>query len=401
MIVFNTQHILLADLGANAEWEEMDLAVEASTTTQEPTPEKRSTLLIDADVHERPPKGRGMQDLIPYIDPHWARYLKNDGGTWPGPPGMSLTYTAPLPEMVVRKDWIHKPGEYPSSRVENMISDLIEGEGVTTPIINGPLFFATDLPGDPAFAVALAKAYNDWQIAEWLDPEPRLCGSVHVAAQEPEHAAEEIDRAAEHPRLVQVILPLSSTRQFGDPVYRPIWEAAVRNRLAVAFHHSPVTGTLFGFPRYYIEWHTAAAPQAAQNQAMSLICNGVFDRYPELKVVMLEAGVTWLFWLMWRLDQQYKETRANVPWVKRLPSEHIRSNVRGSTQPITEVSASEFVKLVEMTQSHDAFVFASDYPHYDADSAGVLNALPEDFRNKIRYENALDTYPRLRSLLEV
>ena len=49
------------------------------------------------------------------------------------------------------------------------------------------------------------------------------------------------------------------------------------------------------------------APQMAQHQVMSLIVHGMFDRYPELKVVMLESGVTWIFWLMWRLDQQFRE----------------------------------------------------------------------------------------------
>ncbi len=149
-----------------------------------------------------------------------------------------------------------------------------------------------------------------------------------------------------------------------------------------------------------IEWHTMAAPTSAINQTMSLIVNGTFDRYPELRVVMLEGGVTWLPWLLWRLDAQFKELRANVPWVKRLPSEHIRSNVRASTQPITEVTPGHFVKLIEMTQTQDVYMFSSDYPHFDADSAHiVLAGLPEELRTRIRYQNALATYPRLKNLL--
>ena len=116
---------------------------------------------------------------------------------------------------------------------------------------------------------------------------------------------------------------------------------------------------------------------------------------------MCEAGVTWIHWLMWRLDQQYRELRANVPWVKRLPSEHIRDNVRVATQPITEVTPGELVRLVEMTDTEGLYVFATDYPHFDADSADVLAGLPESLRNRIRYQNALDTYPRLRGILGV
>ena len=49
---------------------------------------------------------------------------------------------------------------------------------------------------------------------------------------------------------------------------------------------------------------------------------------------MLEAGVFWVPWLMRRLDIHYREFRSEIPWVKRLPSEHIRDNVRFATQPI-------------------------------------------------------------------
>jgi uncharacterized protein len=355
-------------------------------------------MLIDADVHEMPAQGYTMQDLVPYMDAHWARYLTMEGGMWLGPP-KPISYATPIPRAGARMDWSHGDA-LPGSVLEHLVADLIEGEGVTTPIINGPLFFPSTFKSDPDFAAALAEAYNRYQVAEWLDREPRLCGSVHVAAQDPQRAAREIDRVSEHPRIVQVILPLATDRQWGDPFHRPIWEAAVRNGLAIAFHHGGTTETVLGWPRYHIEWHTMAAPGAAQHQTMSLIVNGTFERYPELKVVMCEGGVTWVHWLIWRLDAQYKELRANIPWVKRLPSEHIRSNVRVATQPITEVTPREFLDLVEMTQTQDVYVFASDYPHFDADTADiVLAALPEELRRKIRYENALATYPRLAGLV--
>ncbi len=358
------------------------------------------TMLIDLDVHERPAQGLGMRDLIPYIDPHWALYLSGENGIWPGPAHGSFSYIMPVSRNGVREDW-NRPTTIAGggSSLNEMRSDLIEGEGVTVPIINGPLFFPSMQVGDPEFAVALAQAYNDYQVAEWLDPEPRLRGSVHVAAQLPETAAREIDRMGEHPQIVQVVLPLTTRKQWGDPVYRPIWEAAIRHALPVTFHHSTADPTLLGWPRYYVEYHTMVAPHMAQHQVMSLVINGTFDRYPELKVVMLESGVTWIFWLMWRLDQQFRELRAGTPWVKRLPSEHIRDNVRVATQPITEVPPRLFQQLVEATDTAGVFVFASDYPHYDADLPNVLDPLPDELRYRIRYQNALEIFPSLRGLM--
>jgi predicted TIM-barrel fold metal-dependent hydrolase len=273
---------------------------------------------------------------------------------------------------------------------------LFGGEGVSVAILNG-LFHVSALMGEFEFAQALASAYNDWEIEQWLQRDSRLRGSIHVVAHDPAAAAREIDRVADNQQFVQVFLPTVTDRQYGDPQYRPIFEAAVRHNLVVAFHHGGHTRTALGFPRYFIEWHAMAAPQAAMNQLVSLICNGVFDKYPQLKVAFLETGVAWVPWFMWRVDQQYRELRIQVPWVKRLPSDYLRDNVRLSTQPMGDMRTADFVKLVEMTESDRMYMFSTDYPHYDADTAAQVlpGSLPEALRLRIRYKNALETYPRL------
>ena len=83
-------------------------------------------------------------------------------------------------------------------------------------------------------AAALASAVNDWQIAEWLEPEPRLRASIVVPSQQPELAAREIDRVGGHPGFVQVFLPVRSAMPYGNRRYHPIYEAAVRHDLSSA-----------------------------------------------------------------------------------------------------------------------------------------------------------------------
>jgi predicted TIM-barrel fold metal-dependent hydrolase len=349
-------------------------------------------MLIDADVHETPP-GFPSEALIPYVDPHWQRFLKREGGLWMGEPEPS-TYAAPVASG--REDW-RDDGKPAGRSVESLRHHLLEGEGVDIAILNGPNFHPASMPSDPEFAAALASAYNDLQIEQFVEKDDRLRGSVQVGA-EPALAAREIDRVGGHPRIVQVSLPLIADKQWGDPMYRPIFQAAVRNDLIVAFHHGPETRTLLGFPRYFIEWHTLAAPGCAQNQIVSLVFNGVFDELPDLKVVMLESGVGWVPWLIGRMDQQYRELRANVPWVKRLPSEHIKDSVRIATQPITEVTAKEFERLVGLSGIEGVFLFATDFPHYDADSQSVLSGLSDELLDRIRWRNAVETYPRLAGL---
>ena len=73
------------------------------------------------------------------------------------------------------------------------------------------------------------SACNDWQVENWVKKDDRLFGSVHVNAWDPEGAAREIERMAEHPRIVQVMLYIGD-QPFGAPRYHPIFEAAVRHR---------------------------------------------------------------------------------------------------------------------------------------------------------------------------
>jgi predicted TIM-barrel fold metal-dependent hydrolase len=350
-------------------------------------------LLIDTDVHEVLPAG---ELLLPYLDAHWREFALE--ARWNQ---SSFPTELPYNHRTARDEWVLSDGRW-GTDLDTMRQHLFDGEGVTLAILNG-FFHASAVKGSYEFASALASAYNDWQVQNWLDKEPRLRGSVHVVVQDPQVAVREIDRMAEHPSIVQVFLPMVTDREYGDPRYHPIFEAAERNHLAVAMHHGGHTRTVLGYPRYFIEWHTTAAPLAGVNQLVSLIFNGVFDKYPDLHLVLLETGVAWVPWLMWRLDEQYRELRKEVPWVKRLPSAVMRDNVRVATQPMGDVKPDLFARLVEMSESERMFVFATDYPHYDADSADqtLPRSLPAELQERIRWRNAVESYPRLEKLSAV
>jgi predicted TIM-barrel fold metal-dependent hydrolase len=344
--------------------------------------------IIDVDVHETLPS---LMELIPFLAPVWHRHILQY--RWDGV-HTALPYTVPSVAGTFRSDAKPVDGP-PGSDLGLLQKQLLDESSVAIAILDG-FFHLSAMGGWFEFGEAVASAYNDWQIGRWLERDPRLRGSVHLVAHDPVAAAREIDRVGSHPQIVQVFLPIVVDRQYGDPHYRPIFEAAVRNQLVVAMHHGPETATALGYPRYYIEWH-ASIPHAAMCQLASLICNGVLDRFPALRVVVLETGFTWAPHFLWRLDQHHRQLRSEVPWLKRKPSESFREQVRLGTQPLEDLDARRFEQVIDMIGSDDILMFASDYPHWDADSPrlGLPGGLSETTRERILSKNARATYARL------
>ena len=103
-----------------------------------------------------------------------------------------------------------------------------------------------------------------------------------------------------------------------------------------------------------------------QNQAASLILEGVFEAFPGLKIVLIEGGFAWGPNLAWRLDNHWKKMRDEAP-LKRLPSEYLRSNIWFATQPMEEPENPEDLRQVFDWIGWDRIVYSSDYPHWDYD----------------------------------
>jgi len=189
-------------------------------------------------------------------------------------------------------------------------------------------------------------------------------------------------------------------RPFGHPAYHPIYEAAAEVGLPIAIHNGgdsqlgsgPTLAA--GMPSSRLEFHTLLT-QSMITHLMSFITHGVFEKFPDLKVLMMEFGIAWLPWVVWNLDRHEALLKRESPWVKRTPSDYIRRHIRVSTQPL-EISP-EPEQLMELLESvggvDDLLLFASDYPHWDTDDPRfIARHLPPRWWSKVAYENALAFY---------
>lgn len=344
---------------------------------------------IDVDVHE---SFASLKELVPYLEEPWKSLIDRKGH-WHGfaPPFISWGSGGG-----VRLDSRPSSGEPAGSDYDLMREQLLDAYDIRVALLTGS--FYPGMLGDMQVeaASAMATAYNEYQIDNWLDKNELFRGSIHVAPQNPRAAVREIERLGPHPQMVQVMLPIGGVnRAYGDPFFFPIYEAAQRNELVIATHHTAYVEGVYGMGRYYIERHTLI-PQGTMAQIISLMFNGVFDRFPDLKFVCLEGGFTWLPHLLWRMDREYKSVRQEVPWVKKLPSHHIvrDGRLKLSTQPMEDLTAEEFTKVIDLIGSEEVLVFSTDYPHFDFDSP--VRALPaklsKELKRKISYENARALY---------
>ena len=157
-------------------------------------------------------------------------------------------------------------------------------------------------------SAALATAINDWQIAKWTSKDSRLKGSVVVANEDGPAAAAEIRKRAGDKNFVQVLLLSRNVEPLGQRRYWPIYEAAEEVGLPIGVHAfgfggNPITAS--GWPSYYIE-EMVGHSQCQQTALASIVLEGVFERHPKLKMVMIEAGFGWAPSLSWRLDKSWQ-----------------------------------------------------------------------------------------------
>ncbi|MEM8626828.1 MAG: amidohydrolase family protein [Pseudomonadota bacterium] len=340
--------------------------------------------LIDTDVHE---SFSGVKDLVPYLEEPYASWIRD--GAWRG---FSQPFAYTSPGNGNRADVRNADGSASVSDPAQIKRQLLDHHDVTYAVLTG-YFYPTMLKMQFGLSSAMAAAYNDLVVDKWLSFDPRFVGSIQVNARDPEAAAREIDRMAAHPQMVQVMLPIVDDIAYGHPFYKPIFAAADRNDLVVAFHHTVQAQGPYGMGLHYIERHTLI-PLAVMGQVISIILNGVFDEFPKLRFIMLEGGFSWLPHVMWRMDREYRQGRVEVPWIKKLPSEHARERLRLATQPTEDITADQLEKVIDLIGTDDLLVFATDYPHFDFDdpNAAIPRSLPETLREKILWRNAAELY---------
>ncbi len=343
--------------------------------------------LIDCDVHA---VVASIATLEPYLDDHWREVIATS--QFKGPTDSPYPPTLPTS---LRPGLAAVDGAAPGTTLASIQRQALDPLDAELAILT--CSYGVESVRNPDAAAAIARAINAWQAKQFLDGDPRLRGSIVVPSTQPAMAAEEIARTAADPRFVQVYLPVRSPQPYGNRNWWPLLEAAVEHDLPLALHFGGATGfppTASGWPTYYIEDYVDMAT-AFQSQLTSLIAEGAFDRYPTLRVVLVESGFAWLPAWVWRFDKVWRGLRREVPWNTRPPSQVIREQVRVTLQPVDgPPDAAALLTVVDQLGGEELLLFSSDYPHGHVEEGldALPAGLPDELRRAILSENARAFY---------
>jgi predicted TIM-barrel fold metal-dependent hydrolase len=208
-------------------------------------------------------------------------------------------------------------------------------------------------------------------------------------------AASEIEKYSRERGMVGVFLPCAGLeRLWGHRQYDPIYEAAQEADLPVLMHSVTVIHPVFPFNTQGFETefgrHICSHTFSIMANIVHMITTGVPVRYPDLRIAVTEAGISWVPFLMHKMDKEYIERRREVPFLEDKPSTYLKK-MYFATQPVEEPeNLSDLVTMLNLYDGEDNTIFASDWPHHDFDHPSKVHQIPftNEVRRKVFGENA-------------
>jgi uncharacterized protein len=329
--------------------------------------------VVDFDVHvdQRP------ADLAPYCEMPWRKALEELAKV----PHRYLDIPAFAPNISVWAGAAFTTIDRAEVTDPKQLRRDLDLLGVDVAVLFPDSFLMHALLKPTEYAVALARAYNRWLVDVWLGEDRGLVGALLAPSQDPVAAAEEVRRYGDHPQIGCVFLPSCCVDPlYGHRSYDPLYDAAQEFGLPVALHSVLVLNPVFPFNLQAFETifsaHVFSHTLAMIANATSMLETGVPVRFPELKIVFTESGVTWVPWLGMRLDKEYSERRRDVPFLVERPSHYLKQ-MYFATQPIEEPEKlRDMALMMELFDGEDCVVFASDWPHHDFDHPDKVLQIP-------------------------
>jgi predicted TIM-barrel fold metal-dependent hydrolase len=278
----------------------------------------------------------------------------------------------------------------------------------------GAFFFPTlgvgmeeALADDPEAVVAAFNAFNRWLHEDWgFAYQERIFAIPYITLMDVENAIDQLEWALERDARLVVMRPApvrlpGRSRSLADPVFDPYWARVAEAGITVAFH-----GGDSGYGRYFADWGEGGDVESFKASAWkgvvggtrppfdcmaALVCHGLFDRFPRLRICSIEMGANWVPWLLQSFRRAYGQSPRDF---SEDPVETFKRHVWIS--PFHEDDVAALRDLL----GADRLLMGSDWPHAEglatpSDFVRELGAFSPAEQKLVMHDNAAGLVKRL------
>jgi uncharacterized protein len=365
-----------------------------------------------------------MRDRMPHVidGPKGKMWMTKKGANLGLVNGMGSAGREYVPGRIHRADRMAETGLYEDGKKGiRRLSDPDlrlrdqDRDGVQAEVLYG-ILGATGRMNDPEATVEVMRIYNEW-LADFCAAHPqRYAGLASIPNQPIEAAIAEVERVAKRGAVRGLDIANSpDLKPLWDPSWNPLWDVIDACGLPIHFHTigTRLPETLQRLVHMGSDLSRAPADATPEEKRLarmafathitgfqinmagvltSMIFGGVLERYPRIRVVLGEAGIGWIPYVLWRMDAEWEDQFKDLS-LTMAPSEYWRRQCWATyqTDPVG-------LKLIDELGA-DKIMWGSDFPHPDGvwpDSreyvAREMADVPAEIRRKIVCENAAGLY---------
>jgi uncharacterized protein len=295
-----------------------------------------------------------------------------------------------------------KPDTVGSMELTNLRERLaiMDEEGISLQVLYSTLFLAYPLSCNPAYMTAMCDAYNRW-LGDVLSGQDRLKWVGVVNLDDIPASVRQVKEAKKLGAVGVMILGTAGDRLLDDASLLPFYEAMAESDLPLAVHvgwSCPSINNLYShiYPSGVIPF-----TMPVLMGLVSMMSGGIFDRFPNLRVVYLEAGCLWVHFILERLHHRFQHSGKNLvnvvsrtaPIQKLAPMDYVKKGNLYFSAEIEDALLPQVIELVGDGQ----ILFGSDMPHGDRErfAARMLQErtdISESAKTKILESNPIRFY---------
>jgi predicted TIM-barrel fold metal-dependent hydrolase len=321
------------------------------------------------DSHFLEPDDLWRESLPPRLAELVPRAEKDPDGQWETVHIDGMSFRRKLPTGT-QKEFMEASNRAPGARDVPLRMKDLDQEGIWCEVVFPSLGMWSSSFRTPEVLREALRVSNDWAWETIEKGSNRLVTTAQISTLDIDDAVRELERVAEmgYRAVYMPVRPHPMQKDYNQPEWEPLWTAAERAGIVLAFHigTDPIdlskgasAGVVFRGPGGAVLNYTETT-FGGQRAVVKMVASGALDRHPDLKILIAEGGATWVPFIADRIEEGYRQHAMAVrPKLSRSPREIIYSQVYASFQhDKSAVAAATYM-------GYRNVMWGSDYPHME------------------------------------